>query len=148
MHSDITVIIADDDDGHVELIKKNLIRAGLEVLIVRASDGEQAIEAVTKSIGDSYSKQILLLLDINLPIMDGFEVLCALKKDLILSKVPVIMLTTTDDPREVERCYKNGCNAFITKPLEPIKFIETIQRLGLFIQTLKLPLVANDQTAA
>lgn len=130
------------------VIKKNLVRAGFEGLFIRANDGLQALKAVAECLEDSRYQQILLLLDINLPIMDGFEVLCALKNDLVLSKIPVIMLSTTDDPREIERCYKNGCNAFVTKPLAPANFLETIQRLGLLIKTLKLPSIADDQRAA
>jgi CheY-like chemotaxis protein len=61
-----------------------------------------------------------------------------MKSDKELKDIPVMMLTTTDDPREVEVCYKIGCNMYITKPVDFKKFTETLKRLGLFIQIVKI----------
>jgi len=80
----------------------------------------------------------LLLLDIHMPQMDGLEVLRLIKSDNKLKEMPVIMLTTTDDPREVEECYQIGCNIYITKPVDFIKFTETLNHLGLFLQIVKV----------
>ena len=82
---------------------------------------------------------VLLLLDINMPRLDGVEVLRRIKADPETAKIPVIMLTTTDDPREVERCYELGCSVYLTKPVEYDGFIEAINRLGLFLQVVKVP---------
>jgi CheY-like chemotaxis protein len=84
------------------------------------------------------SKSYLLLLDINMPRMDGVEVLRRLKADESLKEIPVMMLTTTDDPREVEACYRIGCNIYITKPVDFQKFSETLKSLGLFLQVVKV----------
>ncbi|RPH25022.1 MAG: response regulator, partial [Bacteroidales bacterium] len=84
------------------------------------------------------NKSYLLLLDINMPKMDGVEVLRRIKADEELKEIPVVMLTTTDDPREVEACYKIGCNIYITKPVDFFKFAETLKRLSLFIQIVKI----------
>jgi len=65
-------------------------------------------------------------------------VLRRLKGSPELKEIPVMMLTTTDDPREVEECYKLGCNMYITKPVDFVKFAETLKRLGLFIQIVKI----------
>jgi CheY-like chemotaxis protein len=81
----------------------------------------------------------LLLLDINMPRLDGVEVLRRLKSDERTAKVPVIVLTTTDDPREVERCYELGCNVYVIKPVAYDEFIEAVQRLGLFLDIVRLP---------
>ena len=75
-----------------------------------------------------------------MPRVDGIEVLRQLKSDPVTNSVPVIMLTTTDDPRDVERCYQLGCNVYITKSVEYEPFVEAIRRLGFFLQVVKVPL--------
>jgi CheY-like chemotaxis protein len=78
-----------------------------------------------------------------MPKVDGIEVLRRLKADDDLGKLPVIMLTTTDDTREVERCYELGCNVYIQKPVDYEKFAEAIRRLGLFVPLLLVPPVGT-----
>ncbi len=138
----LTLILAEDDDGHASLIQRNLQRAGFVNDIIRVHDGQEALDYV-RGEGDHkervLSGLVLLLLDINMPRVDGVEVLRQLKSDEKTAGLPVIMLTTTDDPREVERCYKLGCNVYVTKPVEYDGFIEAIKRLGLFLQVVKLP---------
>jgi CheY-like chemotaxis protein len=82
---------------------------------------------------------MLLLLDIKMPRVDGVEVLRQLKSDSQTALVPVIMLTTTDDPREIQRCYELGCSVYITKPVDYQAFVEAINRLGLFLQVVRIP---------
>ena len=84
-------------------------------------------------------QSILLLLDIKMPRVDGIEVLRQLKSDPQTASIPVIMLTTTDDPREVQRCYELGCSVYITKPVDYQAFVEAINRLGLFLQVVRIP---------
>ena len=81
-----------------------------------------------------------MLLDINMPGLDGVEVLRQIKAHPQTRMIPVLMLTTTDDPREIQRCYELGCNTYITKPVDPAAFIEAIVRLGLFISVVSVPL--------
>jgi CheY-like chemotaxis protein len=81
----------------------------------------------------------VVLLDLKMPRVDGFEVLRRLKESPQTAAVPVIILTTTDDPREIARCYELGCNVYITKPVEYDAFIEAVRRLGFFLQVVKLP---------
>ena len=86
----------------------------------------------------------LMLLDIRMPKVDGVEVLRRLKADRELRKLPVIMLTTTEDPREVARCHDLGCNVYLKKPIDYGKFSEAMKRLGMFITLLLVPTV-NEQ---
>jgi len=74
-----------------------------------------------------------------MPKVDGTEVLRRIKAHPDLKKLPVIMLTTTDDSREVERCHQLGCNEYIQKPVDYDKFAEAIRRLGLFVMLLLIP---------
>ncbi|MEK7433346.1 MAG: response regulator, partial [Cyanobacteriota bacterium] len=139
-NKDLIIIIAEDDDGHTELIKEGLIDSGVHNRIIRFSNGEEVWNFISgKSNGEVFDKNkaYLLLLDINMPKMDGIEVLKKIKSNDEFKEIIVIMLTTTDDPKEVENCYKLGCNIYITKPVNFIKFAEILKRLGLFIQIVK-----------
>lgn len=144
-HEHVTILLAEDDDGHARLIERNLKRAGFINRVVRARDGQEALDLLRH--GDSSiaaDARFLLLLDINMPRIDGVEVLRQLKADLKTAKVPVIMLTTTDDPREVERCYQLGCSVYITKPVRYEDFVEALSRLGMFLEIVKLPPPPSD----
>lgn len=81
----------------------------------------------------------LLLLDVRMPQVDGVEVLRQVKADPELRTIPVSMLTTTDEPREVERCHALGCSNYIVKPVDYDKFAEAIKHLGLFISLVQVP---------
>jgi CheY-like chemotaxis protein len=94
----------------------------------------------TRSSDASY----LLLLDIRMPQVDGIEVLRQVKADPELRKIPVSMLTTTDDPREVARCHELGCSNYIVKPVDYDKFAEAINRLGLFISLVEVPEITAE----
>ena len=138
----LTIVLAEDDDGHANLIHRNLERAGLTNGFIRVKDGQEVLELIRgegQFAGQTIHGDYLLLLDINMPRVDGVEVLRQIKADPRLAMIPVIMLTTTDDPREIERCYKLGCNVYITKPVAYEKFVEAIRQLGLFLQVVKIP---------
>lgn len=136
------ILLAEDDDGHARLVERNLQRAGITNQVIRAHDGQEALDYVQrkgKHSDRSLSSPLLLLLDINMPRIDGVDVLRQVKVDDATAKIPVIMLTTADDPREVERCYQLGCSAYITKPVRYDAFAETTKRLGLFLQVVQIP---------
>jgi CheY-like chemotaxis protein len=140
-YKELIILIAEDDDGHAELIRLGLRESGICNKIIRFADGEEAwqfFDGTSKTIIRDTTKSYLLLLDINMPKMDGIELLRRLKAKDELKEIPVMMLTTTDDPREVEACYKIGCNIYITKPVDFLKFSETLRNLGLFIQVVKV----------
>ena len=88
---------------------------------------------------DRRQGSLIVLLDINMPRLDGVETLRQLKADPRTAKIPVIMLTTTDDPREVEHCYELGCNIYITKPVEYERFCDALRELGMFLQFVAVP---------
>jgi CheY-like chemotaxis protein len=135
-HTPLVILLADDDDGHAQLIQRNLKRAGVVNRIERVKDGQQALDFIREG---RCNAPLLLLLDINMPRVDGVEVLRQLKGNPATSSIPVIMLTTTDDPREVSRCYQLGCSIYITKPVRYEEFAEALSRLGMFLEIVKLP---------
>jgi CheY-like chemotaxis protein len=138
----VTILVVDDDEGHAELVRRNLRRSGIGNPIVALTTGAQAVDYVLRR--DAYASRtgngdLLVLLDINMPGLDGVEVLRQIKANPEAKKIPVLMLTTTDDPREINRCYELGCNIYITKPVDPAAFVEAIQRLGLFLSVVSIP---------
>ncbi|MFO1496965.1 MAG: response regulator [Verrucomicrobiota bacterium] len=142
MTKEVVILIAEDDDGHARLIEKNLSRAGLHNRIERFCNGQQILDFLTRpgnAVVPNGELAYLLLLDIRMPQVDGVEVLRRIKDDPDLRKMPVIMLTTTDDPREVERCHRLGCSTYIVKPVIYEKFAEAIKHLGLFISLVQVP---------
>lgn len=135
--NDVRVLIAEDDDGHAELIIEALQRSGVKNELIRLCDGSELWEYLDKygrCSGASSGLSFLVLLDINMPRMDGIEVLQLMKSDKELKKIPVIMLTTTDDPREIDLCYRSGCNVYLTKPIDFAKLEQVLERLGQFLQ--------------
>jgi len=135
-----TLIMIEDDEGHAKLIQKNLERASIGNELVHLDDGQKAIDYffAAKNLGNTYEK-CLILLDLNLPKVDGYEILRRLKADERTRAVPVIVLTTTDNPKEINRCYELGCNVYITKPVEYDNFTDAIRKLGLILAVVKLP---------
>lgn len=133
-----TILIVDDDEGHAILIRENLEAAGLPNRIEHFRDGQAVLDFFFKT-PHAPSETYLILLDIRMPKIDGIEVLRRLKADPELRKLPVIMLTTTDDTREVERCHQLGCSVYIQKPVDYEKFAEAIRRIGLFVPLMLVP---------
>lgn len=132
--------MVEDDPGHARLIEKNLRRASIANEIVHFSDGSEVIKYFFGDDGEGrIHERILILLDLNLPNIDGYEVLMRLKSETRTQRIPVIILTTTDNPREIERCYELGCNVYITKPVEYENFSEAIRKLGLMLEVVKVP---------
>jgi CheY-like chemotaxis protein len=137
----VTILIAEDDDGHAELIRENLQDAGINNPIIRFVNGQEIWDFLSRSGTGAHreSRQAyLLLLDIRMPKMDGMEVLRRIKADPSLRSMPVIMLTTTNDPREVKECYELGCSSYVTKPVNYQQFSEALKRLGLYIMIIQV----------
>src|ERR1700761_6874316 len=143
----VTILLAEDDDGHAQLVQRNLERAGLLNGFLRVRDGQELLDCL-KSRGVSHEQTLgealVILLDINMPRIDGIEALRQIKANPETHRVPVIMLTTTDDPREIDRCYELGCNVYITKPVEYDNFSEAIRKLGLMLAVVKIPHVQTS----
>ncbi|HSI14362.1 MAG TPA: response regulator [Chthoniobacter sp.] len=137
-----TILITDDDDGHAFLIEDNLRRSGVNAPFLRFSDGQEVLDFLfgrTTQPAFEHARPYLLLLDIRMPKIDGVTVLRQIKSDAVLRKLPVIMVTTTDDPREVARCHDFGCNIYLQKPVSYDGFASAINKLGTFVNLLRLP---------
>jgi CheY-like chemotaxis protein len=142
MNENVNILIAEDDEGHAALIIRNLRKAGLVNNIIHFHNGEETLDFLLKRGSGPHianSESYLLLLDIRMPKVDGIEVLRVIKKEKELKKMPVFMVTTTDDPKEIENCHDLGCNSYISKPIEYEKFMNAIIQLGLFLLVIQIP---------
>ena len=137
-HLPVTIIMVEDDEGHARLIEKNIRRAGVCNPIRHFVDGTSAVEHLSDPATRN-GGPLLVLLDLNLPDMSGTEILARLKSDEKLKRAPVVVLTTTDDQREIQRCYDLCCNVYITKPVEYESFSQAIRQLGLFLSVMQVP---------
>lgn len=134
----IDILLIDDDDGHALLVEDSLRAAGLRNGFTRARDGSEGWQWLSEAAANQRRRPTLVLLDVSMPGLDGFEVLERLKASAALKHIPVIMLTSTDHPREIERSYLLGANAYIVKPVDFEKLHEKIRTLGMFLQIIEV----------
>jgi CheY-like chemotaxis protein len=138
----VIIVMIEDDEGHARLIEKNIRRAGVNNDIVPFANGTDALKYLLGADGSgnaSAGRQLLILLDLNLPDMTGIDILEKLKANQHTKRSPVVVLTTTDDAREIQRCYDLGANVYITKPVNYEGFANAIRQLGLFFSVMQVP---------
>ena len=140
-HKTVGIMMIEDDEGHARLIEKNIRRAGILNDIRHFTDGTTALDFLFNAAdGPAKSGPAMILLDLNLPDMSGTDILARIKAEgSPLKRTPVVVLTTTDDKVEIQRCYDLGCNVYITKPVNYESFAQAIRQLGLFLSVIQVP---------
>ena len=134
----VIIVMIEDDEGHARLIEKNVRRAGVNNEIRHFVDGTSALNFLQSDDANA-NGPMLILLDLNLPDMTGIDILGVIKHHDRLKRAPVVVLTTTDDKTEIQRCYDLGCNVYITKPVDYETFASAIRQLGLFLSVMQVP---------
>jgi CheY-like chemotaxis protein len=137
-----SVLVVEDDEGHATLLLRNLKRAGLPGEPVRLRDGQELLDYMHHRApwsGRLPHQSVAMILDLNMPRLSGTDVLTRLKEDDELARIPVFVLTTTDNPVELDRCYALGAAACLVKPVDYGAFADMIRRLGEFLMTARLP---------
>ncbi len=156
MREDTVILIAEDDTGHFALVKKNLWRSCVSNSFIHFKNGQDVLDFLYMR-GDgpkmTPNTSYLLLLDIRMPRVNGTEVLHEIKQHPEFRKIPVIMLTTTDSPSEVQRCHDMGCSFYMVKPPNYNDFMASVEHLGalLSLAGVEIPVInpeAAQQPAA
>jgi CheY-like chemotaxis protein len=136
MEKDKTIIIAEDDTGHCLLMTRNLRRAGITNEIITFTDGRELLDFLflrSETLVRDPQIPYILLLDVRMPRVGGIEVLRQIKGDAQLRTLPVIVISTTDDPAVVMECYRHGCSFYIAKPVDHTEFVDVLGKLAKFI---------------
>lgn len=139
---EVTIVMIEDDEGHARLIEKNVRRVSVNNEIVPFTLGAKALDFILGESRDglvSKDRYLLVLLDLNLPDMSGINILEQIKSNEYTRRLPVVVLTTTDDETEIQKCYDLGANVYITKPVDYEGFANAIKNLGLFFSVIQIP---------
>lgn len=127
------ILLVEDNEGDILLTLDAFEESKFQTQVSVARNGQEALDFLNKKGEFSNAqKPDLILLDINIPIFNGLEVLEEIKRDEVLKKIPVIMLTTSSNKKDIERAYKSYCNSYIKKPLEMDEFVEAILKIEEF----------------
>lgn len=125
------ILLVEDSPEDFETTQRAFRRSGLKNPIFRCSDGDEALDFLHRKgdFADSPRPGVILL-DLNLPGTDGREVLADIKADPNLQQIPVIVLTTSSDDRDIDACYRAGASSYIQKPVDLEGFMKAIERLN------------------
>jgi CheY-like chemotaxis protein len=138
------ILLVEDSPEDYEATLRAFKKSGLKNPIFRCEDGDGALDFLHRrgryADPEGAPRPGVILLDLNLPGTDGREVLSEIKSDEGLKNIPVIVLTTSNDDRDVEACYRAGANSYIQKPVDTDGFLRAIERLnGYWFEVVVLP---------
>ena len=136
MQNSKPILLIEDDDVDVMTVKRALKDLKVSNELVTAGDGEEAIQYLRSK---SAAKPCIVLLDLNMPKMDGTEFLKIVKADRALKKIPVVILTTSNSDRDVIDSFERGAAGYMVKSVDYEKFVETIKAIDMYWTLSKLP---------
>jgi chemotaxis family two-component system response regulator Rcp1 len=138
---EVTILLVEDNEGDVRLTREALHEGKVANRLIVAADGVEAL-AVLRQTGAHADapRPDLILLDLNLPRMDGREVLSQIKQDPVLRRIPVVVLTTSKAEEDIVRSYNLYANCYITKPVDFDKFVSVVKTIDEFwLTVVRLP---------
>ncbi|MBE9045093.1 response regulator [Pleurocapsales cyanobacterium LEGE 10410] len=143
------LLIVEDSDEDFAALSRTIAKANIHSSIYRCEDGEDALEFLYHEGAYQdprmYPRPALILLDLNLPGTDGRDVLNNLKQDAELRSIPVIVLTTSSNPKDIESCYRQGASGYLVKPMNLSKLRQLVETfLEYWFRTVELPPMANN----
>jgi CheY-like chemotaxis protein len=136
------ILLVEDDPRDVTLTLSALEEYHLANQVQIVSDGEQAVDYLWrrgKYSGRDAATPVVVLLDLKLPKLSGLEVLKQVKEDRELRTVPIVVLTSSREDRDLEECYRLGVNAYVVKPVVFHEFVEAVKELGVFWAAINEP---------
>lgn len=129
----ITVLLVEDNPGDTELTRQSLAASKLSINLVAVDDGDKALKYLrNKPPYQKADRPDLVLLDLNLPKLSGGEVLREIKSDKALKSLPVVVLTSSEEESEVSKCYAEGANCYIVKPVDFNAFLSIVNLIEEF----------------
>lgn len=133
----IRFLLVEDDDDHADLIQRAIATAEVEIAVDRVCDGEAALAFLSRDgeYADARRPDVVLL-DINLPKVDGHQVLRHIKKANMLASIPVIMLTTSQSELDRDRAFTNEADSYVSKPTSASEFEQLVAHLSSFWATM------------
>ncbi len=137
MDKQVEILLIEDNVDDAELAIRALKKRNLANNLLHISDSEKALEYLFAKDNDNYPK--LILLDLKMPKVDGIEILKRIKGDPMKKVIPVVMLTSSKEERDIVESYDLGVNAYIVKPVEFDKFLQAVDQLGMFWLLLNQP---------
>jgi CheY-like chemotaxis protein len=139
------ILLVEDNPDDVELTRIAFAEAGIEGRVAVVRDGAEALDYLfargAHAGRDASELPAIVLLDLNLPKLDGREVLQGIRSDPRTRKLPVVVLTTSDEPFDVEASYALGVNSYIRKPVDFDQFVAVVKQIGLYWLVLNQPRV-------
>ena len=127
------ILLVEDNEGDILLTKEAFAECKVKTDISVAKNGQEALDFLyKKGIFKGVKKPDLILLDINIPIFNGHEILKKIKEDPDLKKIPVIILTTSSSQKDISEAYENHCNSYVKKPLDISEFLSAILKIEEF----------------
>lgn len=125
------ILVVEDSEEDYETLIRAFQKSGVANPVIRCADGDEALDFLYHRGRFADEKRLpgIILLDLNLPGTDGYTVLESIKRDDRLRIIPVIVLTCSSDPNDIDRCYASGANTYIQKPVSFDGFLEAIRRL-------------------
>lgn len=136
------ILLAEDNDHDVELTLAALDEYNLANEVVLARDGVEALDYLYgrgKFAGHANGLPVVVMLDLKMPKMDGLEVLRQMRNDPALKAVPVVMITSSREEQDLVRSYELGVNAYVVKPVDFQKFVQSIKQIGFFWAIINEP---------
>ncbi len=142
MKEETVILLAEDDDGHATLTRMALREIGVKNQIIRFVDGQETLDFLCgagRGPSPEADGHYLLLLDLRMPKVDGFVVLRRIKQDAQLRRMPVVVLSTTDDPHDIETCRNLHCNCYIVKDAGYEAFAAALDQVKPFLDHCRVP---------
>ena len=133
------ILLVDDNPDDVYLTMQAFRKSDITNQIIVAEDGVEAIDLLLPGNGAVPLRPAIVLLDINMPRMGGLEVLARLRADPLTRTLPVIMLTTSAEDRDILESYDNGANSYVRKPVTTSEFVEAARALGVYWLGVNIP---------
>ena len=136
MNTEVEILLAEDTMSDAEMTIRAIRKSKIENRIIHVKDGKEAMDFLT-GVGayagrDINHKPKVILLDLKMPKINGMEVLGLIRKNEFLKDIPVVVLTSSKEDPDIERCYALGVNSYIVKPVDYEQFMKVVSDLGLY----------------